>query len=154
MDRDALKWELSTADPGLALSLEIRAPSWVPPASAGLVRGAYTPSHLLRRLQLPLAHPCRGRLSTQLLPLGCIKPLGCFHPRECPVPRPLPPEGKKERWPPAGKACILPSLQKPGTGPKRGAASVHSAISGALRGTRRPARRLGGATERQVGCKP
>lgn len=53
MDRDALKWELSTADPGLALSLEIRAPSWVPPASAGLVRGAYTPSHLLRRLQLP-----------------------------------------------------------------------------------------------------
>lgn len=103
---------------------------------------------------LRLAHPCRGRLSTQLLPLGCIKPLGCFHPRECPVPRPLPPEGKKERWPPAGKACILPSLQKPGTGPKRGAASVHSAISGALRGTRRPARRLGGATERQVGCKP
>lgn len=43
---------LRAADPGLALSLEIRAPSWVPPASAGLVRGAHTP-HLLRRLQLP-----------------------------------------------------------------------------------------------------
>lgn len=44
---------LRAADPGLALSLEIRATSWVPSASAGLVRGAHTLSHLLRRLQLP-----------------------------------------------------------------------------------------------------
>lgn len=141
MNQDALRWEhFAQKTPGLALSLVILAPPWVPPASAGLVRGAHAPSHLLRRLQLSP----RAEVGKSVQRTGCLHQSlhsGVLnYPCECPV---VSPKGTREPWPPAGNAFILLSLQEPGTGPKRGAASVQFIIYGALRGTGRPARRWG-----------
>lgn len=91
MDQDALKWEpFSQKTSGLALSLVISAPPWVPPASAGLVRGVNAPSHLLRRLHLSP----RAEIGQSLQRANCLHcslhPRVLNYPPESPI-TPTPP---------------------------------------------------------------
>ena len=84
---------LRAADPGLVPSLDIPAPSWVPPASAGPVREAHTPSHpshLLRRLQLPPRAEVGTFVQRAAVYTAASPRVYKTTPaRECPVPRPL-----------------------------------------------------------------